>query len=97
MAVISSSYARPAENTSPMANGRRAPSVRPAAAARGVGGGLEEDGWADRRGWQGGVARSVEAALAGRRAGGLVRVFTPDAREYRACDSAYAALRAQEL
>jgi hypothetical protein len=49
---------------------------------------LQEDVWNDRLDWQGWILRSIEAA----RECGDARVFTPDAPEYQANESAYVKL-----
>jgi very-short-patch-repair endonuclease len=51
---------------------------------------LQEDVWEDKPGWQGWLAKSIEAARSGE-----ARIFTPDAPEYRSADSAYVQLRSR--
>ena len=50
---------------------------------------LQEDVWVDRYGWQGWIVDSIAAARTG-----AARVLTPDAPEYRSCDSVYVRMRA---
>jgi hypothetical protein len=51
---------------------------------------LQEDVWEDKLGWQGWLTKSIENARTGE-----ASIFTPDAPEYQAANSAYVQLRAR--